>query len=553
MSDRPSRRARRSLLLSGVLAAVGVAAVGVFVGLLGGGPPAAVIAGIAAGLLVLGVAAGSNAHARRTSTAVLVAASDFAGLAAAVCLGLLTVLLVLGRLPFGDERALVTPMMIGMMVVATLAGPLGRRSGRWTRSALQGVRRSPDELLADFAERAGREAPVEDLLRRLAEAMRRDWQLSRVEIWSQRDVAEHITKPGGAGSDVSGVLHRTTVVPVPLTDDDGEPARPPEPLQPNELAALRRVGVAGPAWLRLWLPRLLVGRPDLPGPVADRQLRLAPAVYAGRVLALVIVERAADADPFTGSDERALADVARRLAIVLRNRALDEALQTTLADLRRTNSDLQASRTRLVRTADAERRRIERDLHDGAQQHLVALAVGLRLFRDTVPESDPNLELLDELDRGIRESIASLRDLAHGIYPPLLRDAGLGEALRNAAKRSPLDVTVHDDGVGRHPEQVEAAVYFCCLEALQNAAKHAAGSAVTILLELRRGELRFEVADTGPGFDAARQAVGSGQQNMADRLGAIGGHVRWDSVPGHGTTVRGRVPVTTEAAVRVGG
>ena len=459
MSDRPSRRARRSLLLSGMLGAVGVAAVGIFVGLLGGGPPAAVIAAIAATLVVLGIAAGSSAHARRTSTAVLVAASDFVGLAAAVCLGLLTVLLVLGRLPYGDELLLVTPMMIGMLVVATLAGPLGRRAGRWTRSALQGVRRSPDELLADFAERAGREAPVEDLLRRLAEAMRRDWQLSRVEIWSQREVAEHVTNPAGAG-------------------------------------------VGG---------------------------------------------------PFTGSDERALADVARRLAIVLRNRALDEALQTTLADLRRTNADLQASRTRLVRTADAERRRIERDLHDGAQQHLVALAVGLRLFRDTVPKSDPNLELLDELDRGIRESIASLRDLAHGIYPPLLRDAGLGEALRNAAKRSPLDVTVHDDGVGRHPEQVEAAVYFCCLEALQNAAKHAAGSTVTILLELRRGELRFEIADTGPGFDATRQVVGTGQQNMADRLGAIGGQVRWDSVPGHGTTVRGRVPVTTDAAARVGG
>ncbi|MCW0212091.1 MAG: histidine kinase [Pseudonocardia sp.] len=527
------RRARSSLLFSGVLAALGVLGPGAAVGLLGGGPAWWVTLVIAAVPLLAGILAGWSARARRASTSVLVAASDFAGLAIAVCAGLLTLLLVFGRLPLGAERALLDPALIAMLVVATLAGPLGRRAARATRAALQGVRRSPDELLADFAERAGRGTPVDDLLRELAETMRRDWRLSAVQIWA--DLAD------------DGTLARTLVVPQPV-----DPVPEPEPLTADELTTLQRAGVAGTGWLQLWLPRLLPA-----GSRADVQLRLAPAVHGGRVLALVTVERDADADPFTTADERTLAEVVRRLAIVLRNRALDEALQVTLADLRRTNADLQASRTRLVTTADAERRRIERDLHDGAQQHLVALAVGLRLVRDGMAErgqepggangagggADPNLELLDELDRGVRESIQALRDLAHGIFPPLLRDAGLGEALRSASRRSPLAVDVRTTDLRRLPEQVESAVYFCCLESLQNAAKHAAGSTVTVDIAVAREELVFSVSDDGPGFDTAAAVGGNGLQNMADRLGAIGGTVELVSTPGKGTTVRGRVPV----------
>jgi signal transduction histidine kinase len=329
----------------------------------------------------------------------------------------------------------------------------------------------------------------------------------------------------------------------------GEPA--PAPLDEAELALLTRAGVAGSGWLRLWLPRLLAGRPP------DAQLRLAPAVHAGRVLALLVVERTRDADALTGADERALGEVARRLAIVLRNRALDEALAGTLADLRRTNAELQASRARLVSAADAERRRIERDLHDGAQQHLVALAVGLRLVRDGVTSGTggaADVALLNELDRGVRESISALRDLAHGIYPPLLRDAGLPDALRAAAARSPLPVQVHAAGVGRYPEPVEAAVYFCCLEALQNAAKHAQGAEVTIDVAHRDGRLVVEVADSGPGFAGEEPPSGAGMQNMADRLGAVGGSVRWSSTPGRGTTVTAAVPVAAGApALPVGG
>jgi signal transduction histidine kinase len=542
-----SRRARIALLGAGLLVAAAVAVVGAVVAALGAvrGPVAATA--LAAVPVLAGLVAGWSATARRASTAVLVGAAGVAAVGAAVLLGLLAFLLLLGRLPAGAERRVVVPVAAAVLVAAACAGPLARRAARRTRAALHAVRRSPDELLADFAENADRGRPVGDLLRSLAESMRRDWQLSRVEVWTGPD-ADPAPPPdpfGAAPAAPEPGLHRALVVPGAL-DPAVDPA--PAPLDAAELGVLRRAGVAGPGWLRLWLPRLLAGRGER-GTVADRQLRFAPAVHGGAVLALVVIERPPDALPFTAADDRALAEVARRLAIVLRNRSLDEALQSTLADLRRANADLQASRRRLVTTADAERRRIERDLHDGAQQHLVALAVGIRLVRDALaPVAAPSdVELLDELDRGVRESIASLRDLAHGIYPPLLRDAGLGEALRAAAKRSPLDVTVTADGLGRHPEQVEAAVYFCCLEALANVAKHAPGAAVTIALQAGPGELHFQVADDGPGFDPARVPAGSGLANMADRIGALGGEVSWRSAPGAGTAVVGRAPVPASA------
>ena len=545
VNDRPGRRARLALLVAGLLVAVAVGVLGAAIGFLGTRPAPGAVAVLAGLAVVAGVAAGWSAQARRSSTGVLVAAAAVTAVGAAILLGLVTVLLLLGRLPAGAERRVVGPAVVAIVVAAVCAGPFARRAARRTRAAMHAVRRSPDELLADFAENAGRGSPVDDLLRTLAESMRRDWQLARVEVWTGLDDPTAAQNSLSARADPG--LHRTLVVPSAL-DPDADPV--PPPLGPAELGMLRRVGVAGPGWLRLWVPRLLDGHENA-GPLADRQLRFAPALHGGSVLALVVVERPPDALPFSTADDRGLAEVARRLAIVLRNRSLDEALQATLADLRRANADLQASRRRLVTTADAERKRIERDLHDGAQQHLVALAVGIRLVRDSLAEcaSPADIELLDELDRGVRESIGSLRALAHGIYPPLLRDSGLEEALRAAAKRSALPVTVSASNLGRHPEQVEAAVYFCCLEALANAGKHAPGSTVTITLQAVPGELRFEVADSGPGFDPATTPAGSGLSNMADRIGALGGEVAWRAAPGHGTVVVGRTPVPRVAPV----
>ncbi len=533
--DRAGRRmtatARRTLLLAGLVVAAGIGSVALAAAPLRAGPSWGVVAVLCAVPVLLAAAAGYSVRACRASTAVLVAAADFAGLAVAVDLGLLTTLLLFGRVPVGAQIGLVNAALIGILLVATVAGPLGRRAARSARAMVAGVRRTPDELLAAFGDRSADGIPAADLLRQLAESLRRDLQVSTVRLWWADDEA-------------AGVLDQQVVV--PATARQGV-----DRLDGVDLEILTRAGVAGNGWLRAWLPKLMPTAPLALVP----QLRIAPAVYGGRVLGLVQVERPVDVGAFSVAEERALGEVARRLGIVLRNRALDAALRATLADLRRSNAALQASRTRLVTTADAERRRIERDLHDGAQQHLVALAVGLKLLRDSAgdpvgdsagsgPGSDS--ELLDELDDGVRQAIAALRDLAHGIYPPLLRDAGIAEALRAATKRSPLDVTVAAADVGELSEPVRAAVYFCCVEALQNAAKHAAGSTVTIDIALAPdGELRFSVTDDGPGFDPVAAGAGHGLQNMSDRVGALGGALEIRSAPGQGTSVIGGVPLGT--------
>ena len=206
--------------------------------------------------------------------------------------------------------------------------------------------------------------------------------------------------------------------------------------------------------------------------------------------------------------------------------------------------ELRASRARVVASGDAERRRVERNLHDGAQQHLVALAVNLRLTKDVLGE-DPAAaaEMLDELGHAVQETIQELRELAHGIYPPLLVDSGLGEALRAVANRSPLDIELITTDIGRYGGDVEAAVYFCCLEALQNAGKYAASAHVVVRVWEESGSLLFEVRDDGAGFDVRTAQRGHGYINMMDRLGAIGGAVRWESEVGHGTAIRGSLPL----------
>jgi signal transduction histidine kinase len=195
---------------------------------------------------------------------------------------------------------------------------------------------------------------------------------------------------------------------------------------------------------------------------------------------------------------------------------------------------LRASRARLITAADEERRRLERDLHDGAQQHLVALAVLIQLARTA--EHDRYQPLLTEASGLVETAIAEIRRLARGIYPPLLVSAGLAESLPAVAARASVPVRLNLQGLGRYPASIEAALYFCCSEALQNAAKHGGpDTTVTITAHANVRMLTLTISDTGRGFDPA--TVGTGLTNMTDRLSAIGGHLVIDTAPGRGTRV----------------
>jgi signal transduction histidine kinase len=237
-------------------------------------------------------------------------------------------------------------------------------------------------------------------------------------------------------------------------------------------------------------------------------------------------------DPMNPSKERLVRDLASQAGLVLRNVRLVE--------------ELRASQRRLVTAQDQERRRLERNIHDGAQQQLVALSVKTRLARDLTARDPAKVaEMLTQIDAEIQTAVGDLRDLARGIYPPLLIDEGLGAALDAQARRSPVPTTIRANGLGRYAPEVEAAVYFSCLEALQNVAKYAEANSATVILAQSNGHLTFEVVDDGRGFDPAAERTGTGLQGIADRLGALHGEVAIRSQPGAGTRVRGRIEVGT--------
>ncbi|HTP21328.1 MAG TPA: sensor histidine kinase [Solirubrobacteraceae bacterium] len=215
------------------------------------------------------------------------------------------------------------------------------------------------------------------------------------------------------------------------------------------------------------------------------------------------------------------------------------------AELKASTADLASSRIRLMEMAHAERRRLERDLHDGVQQHLVGLRIKLDMAAETIKEDPERGErALASVGRQMDDVLQELRLLARGIYPSLLHECGLREALSSAARSSPLAVSVRAPGIARYPEEIEVAVYFCCLEAIQNVVKHAGPDATAMVTLSRDGPyLCFEVHDTGVGFESDGDGSGSGLMNMRDRIEAVGGVVEVTGRRGRGTSVRGRVPV----------
>ena len=194
--------------------------------------------------------------------------------------------------------------------------------------------------------------------------------------------------------------------------------------------------------------------------------------------------------------------------------------------------ELRASRARLLEVSQAERERIQRELHDSAQQRLLALRIHLTLAGEKL-EHREDRAVLQRLDDEVELAIQELRGVAHGSVPPILRAQGLGPALQEVAQRSPMPVRVETDEVAAPAEALESAVYFCCLEGLQNVAKHAGrGAWTTVQLTQHDGRVVFSISDDGVGFDPAAVEHGAGLTNLADRVGALGGSLRIDSAPG---------------------
>jgi signal transduction histidine kinase len=293
-----------------------------------------------------------------------------------------------------------------------------------------------------------------------------------------------------------------------------------------------------------WPPGVPAAVEGAPG-VRARAVR-----YGGEDLGHLVVQEAA---PLTDVEERLFAGLADQAGLVLRSARLRAELEARIDELSTRAAELQTSRQRLVDVLDERRRVLERDIHDGAQQHLVALAVNLRLAQ-TLSEKAPERarEILAAQAQATDDAVDTLVRLSRGIYPPLLVEQGLVAALEAVAASSPVPVTVTAEGVGRLPAHLEATAYFACLEALQNAVKHAGASGVRIAVHGDVHALSLSVSDDGAGFDVDAVTPGAGLANLRDRVESVGGTLTTESLPGAGTQVRVRLPLPTVATAGSG-
>ena len=282
-----------------------------------------------------------------------------------------------------------------------------------------------------------------------------------------------------------------------------------------------------------------------PGDVPEPAL-IVPLIHAGTVLGRIECGPRRDG-PLLDEDRRLLANLAGQAAAAVRNLHLTAELGDRLDLIRRQTAELTASRARLVQAQDAERQRIQRDLHDGVQQDLVVLTAKLALARERLRRGDPRAdEPLAELQRDLGGLLGRLREFAHAIHPPVLADQGLLEAIEAQAARLPLEVVIEADpalrGV-RYPQHIETATWFVVSEALTNAVKHARAGRVLVALAQPNGHLAVEIRDDGCGFDPAT-GRGLGLAGLADRISIVHGAMRIDSTPGRGTTLHAEVPLT---------
>jgi signal transduction histidine kinase len=368
------------------------------------------------------------------------------------------------------------------VAIALLFQPVRRRAQLVANRLVYGERATPYQVLSDFAENMAGTLGLDQVLERMASVLADGTGATRVDVWIR------------VGSDLRSAA-----------------TWPRDAAEPDPLA----LGSEG----------------ELPGIVGATRV---VAVRQGDELLGALALQKPRSEPLSVGEDRLLQHLASQAGLVLRNARLT-------AELRAKINELRASRRRLVEAQDEQRRKIERNLHDGAQQRIVALKVQLGLLGRFAGDEERVRLMSQQLQDALQEALDDLRDLARGIYPPLLAEQGLPAALGAQARRAVVKTTVESDGVGRYPQEVEAAVYFCALEAMQNVTKYAEATATVIRLAERDGYLRFEIDDDGRGFELDDTGYGTGLQGMADRLDAIGGTLDVTSERGRGTLVRGRI------------
>ncbi|MEO8898766.1 MAG: sensor histidine kinase [Candidatus Dormibacter sp.] len=374
--------------------------------------------------------------------------------------------------------------ILATAIVAVGFQPVRERVQRVANRLVYGKRATPYEVLSQFSERVAESYATDEVMPRMARVLAEGTGAQRADVWVRAGTTWHNAAVWPADAGLAGSV-------------------------PASNGSL---------------------------PLLDGVNRMVEVRHQGEVLgALSVTKRSGE--QLTPVEENLLSHLAGQAGLVLKNVGLTADLQARLEELR-------ASRQRLVTAQDEERRRLERNLHDGAQQHLVALKVKLGLAEMLMGRDPDKARLtLVQLKADADDALDTLRDLARGIYPPLLAEKGLAAALKSQVRKATLPVAVEAAGVGRYSQDVEAAVYFSVLEALQNVQKYAAATRVRIRLRAEAGELRFSVDDDGRGFATAAARKGSGLINMADRLEALGGQLQVTSTIGTGTSVEGRVTV----------
>ena len=405
----------------------------------------------------------------------------YGGLAAVITVVYVLVVINIGAMVGGSQRLWLS--LLTTAVIALAFQPLRQRAQRLANRLVYGRRATPYEALSQFSEHLSETYSHEDILDRMSRILAQGTGAERAEIWvraGQRLVLASASPPS----------------PEAVT---------PVPMQNGTLPQMPRDTVVAVS-------------------------------HQGELLGALAVNKKRG-ENLNAVEQKLITDLAGQAGLVLKNVGLNRELLARLDDLR-------ASRQRLVSAQDEERRRLERNLHDGAQQHLVALKIKVGLAEAAAEPESKARPILAQLKQDADEALDNLRELARGIYPPLLASDGLQAALAAHVRRLAVPVELHVDGVPRQSREVEGAVYFCCLEALQNVVKSAEASAVDLYISTENSMLTFRVEDDGKGFDPGTVTQGSGLQNMRDRLEALGGSLDVRSAPGRGTTVVGKVKLS---------